>query len=430
MRKQKLAYTVRMVRLESGERLPMLVSKSGLPLFDPTLYALTELRARNRSTATIEQALRAILVLRLVLDRLGVDLEARMAERKLLEDGEIEEVLRSCRRPLEALSRQITGSVSGNRNLASLEKVRMAAIADPSREVDAGTAAIRAHYVTSYLRWRIDKQLLRLNGDRDRPVHAELAARADVMLRTFRNRAPTVGTGHALSKRQGLSEGSVARLLGAIQPDSPANPWKGKHVRERNRLIVRWLLDLGLRRGELLGVKIENINFQTHEVRIDRRADDPEDPRRYQPNTKTQGRLLPLSEELTRLTHRYITDHRRSAEGARKHAFLFVAVKTGAPMTLSALNKVFSVVRRECPDLPDDLSPHVLRHTWNDRFSALMDKQNVSEETEKKMRSRLMGWSETSGTAAVYTRRHVQRKAREAALALQAKLNTEGANNG
>ena len=430
MRKQEHGYAVRMVRLESGERLPMLVSKAGLPLFDPTLFAVTELRARNRSAATIEQALRAIMALTLVLERLGVDLEARLAERKLLEDGEIEEVLRSCRRPLEALSREITGAVSGTRKCVSLERVRMAATADELREVDTSTAAIRAYYISGYLRWRIDKELLNLSITRDRPAHAELAARAEVMLRTFRNRAPAVGRGHALSKRQGLSERAVAKLLEVIQPDSPENPWEGTYAKERNRVIVRWLLDLGLRRGELLGVRIENIDFQTREVRIDRRADDPDDPRRHQPNTKTQGRLVPLSEELTRLTHRYITDHRRSAEGARRHPFLFVAAKTGAPMTLSALNKVFAVLRRGCPDLPDDLSPHVLRHTWNDRFSALMDKQKVSEEAEKKMRSRLMGWSETSGTAAVYTRRHVQRKARAASLELQERLRREGSSNG
>jgi integrase len=95
---------------------------------------------------------------------------------------------------------------------------------------------------------------------------------------------------------------------------------------------------------------------------------------------------------------------------------------------LSALNKVFVVLRRKCPDLPDDLSPHVIRHTWNDHFSEIMDRRRVSEETEKKMRSRLMGWSETSGTAAAYTRRHVQRKAREASLALQKKLKGEPSN--
>ncbi len=62
IRKPNLGYAVRMIRLESGERLPILVSRSGLPLFDPTLYVLAELRARNRSGATIEQALRAIMV--------------------------------------------------------------------------------------------------------------------------------------------------------------------------------------------------------------------------------------------------------------------------------------------------------------------------------------------------------------------------------
>jgi integrase len=92
------------------------------------------------------------------------------------------------------------------------------------------------------------------------------------------------------------------------------------------------------------------------------------------------------------------------------------------------LNKVFVVLRRKCPDLPDDLAPHVCRHTWNDKFSEDMDKAKVSEETEKKMRSRLMGWSETSGTAATYTRRHVQRKAREASLALQKKITTRRPN--
>jgi hypothetical protein len=33
-----------------------------------------------------------------------------------------------------------------------------------------------------------------------------------------------------------------------------------------------------------------------------------------------------------------------------------------------------------------------------------------------------MGWSETSGTAATYTRRHTEKKAKEASLSLQSKL--------
>jgi hypothetical protein len=45
---------------------------------------------------------------------------------------------------------------------------------------------------------------------------------------------------------------------------------------------------------------------------------------------------------------------------------------------------------------------------------------------ENKMRSRLMGWSETSKTAATYTRRHVKRKADAGMLELQKKMMKKG----
>jgi hypothetical protein len=48
-----------------------------------------------------------------------------------------------------------------------------------------------------------------------------------------------------------------------------------------------------------------------------------------------------------------------------------------------------------------------------------MDANKVGEDAEKKARSYLMGWSETSGTAATYTRRHIRKKAQEVSLQLQ-----------
>ena len=87
-----------------------------------------------------------------------------------------------------------------------------------------------------------------------------------------------------------------------------------------------------------------------------------------------------------------------------------------------SLAKAFQVLREKCKDLPRDLSAHVLRHTWNENFSIAMDKEKTGEETEKKIRSYLMGWSETSGTAATYTRRHIRNKAREVSLDIQKKM--------
>jgi integrase len=49
-----------------------------------------------------------------------------------------------------------------------------------------------------------------------------------------------------------------------IEPDHPENPFESK-VRFRNYLILGLLLDLGIRRGELLGIRIEDCRFGSTE---------------------------------------------------------------------------------------------------------------------------------------------------------------------
>ncbi|GGP26764.1 hypothetical protein GCM10010971_25830 [Silvimonas amylolytica] len=211
------------------------------------------------------------------------------------------------------------------------------------------------------------------------------------------------------------------RLLAVTAPESTENPWLSEGVRLRNHLIIRWLHDLGLRRGELLNIKISDINFQAEEVIIARRADDPEDPRKTEPRVKTRDRKLPLSSALCKLTHDYIAKTRRGIEKARRHPFLFVASGTGAPLSLSAVNDIFIELRLAFPEWFEQVTPHALRHTWNDRFSETMDTQRISEPDEQRMRSFLMGWSPTSQTAAGYTRRHIRIKAQRVSLEMQSK---------
>jgi integrase len=421
-RKQINPYLVRLAVLKSGERLPMLCRRStGMPLFEPTVFAITELRAQNRASATIQQALRAVMVLYRVFDRLKIDLDERLGEARLLELGEIEELVRWCRLPLEAFTEQQERPEPPAR-IVSLEKVRMKSVASGPAEIDPNTVAVRIHYIRHYLKWLADGHMLKSGRNRADPTLSNLRINSEIVLRSLDERIPPSLGRSDVGQRQGMSETELATLIDVIQPGSPENPWKGQHAKERNALIVRWLLGLGIRRGELLGVRVPDVDFQANEVLIARRADDLDDPRANEPNTKTRDRLLSLEEDLAVLTRRYVTGVRRHIAGARKHDYLFVANGTGVPLSLSGLNKIFVVLRTKCPNLPDDLSAHVFRHTWNDEFSDLMDERQVSEETEKKMRSRLMGWSPTSGTAAVYTRRHTKKKADEASLALQSKL--------
>lgn len=401
----------------------MLCERStGLPLYEPMLYALTELRARNRSASTIQQALRSVMLLRLVLDRLCIDLDARMREGRFLTLGEIEEISRCCRASLGAvLADDFTKDALVPARVVALERARMRTTsAGISAHVCSESAAIRIHYICGYLEWLATGCLLTLSPSHS--TYQSLKIAADLACRALRERLPSSSRRNRIDQRQGLSAEARAKLLDLIDPASPDNPWPGRHPRERNALMVRWYLSLGIRRGELLGIRVSDVNFRSNEVLIARRADDPEDPRRDQPNTKTSDRLLALDEDLALRTRNYIMACRRAIKGARKHQYLFVANGSGAPLTMAAVNKIFVALRIKCPDLLGKLSPHVLRHTWNDDFSEVMDSNRVPEEMEKKMRSRLMGWSETSHSAATYTRRHVQRKAHDAILDLQKKL--------
>jgi integrase len=232
-----------------------------------------------------------------------------------------------------------------------------------------------------------------------------------------------------LDHREGLDSERRKKLLQVVEPSSEDNPWMEEHSRYRNELITNWLYHLGLRRGELLGIRISDIDFRESTVVVARRADDPKDPRQNQPNAKTKARKIPLHPGLRDMTEVYIMSRRAAFPGARKHDFLFVASESGAPMSIASLNKIFRVLSMKCPELPK-VYPHVLRHTWNDLFSEEMDKRKASEETEKKIRAYLMGWSETSETAAIYTRRHIREKANAVSLEMQKKMTGVVKDNG
>lgn len=422
-------YRVKTVVSGNGERLPMLIGSDGTPLFEPTLFVLTELRARNRAANTIGNSLRGILVLYLFLDLNGIDLKRRLIEGRVLSMGEIEDLVRLCRLPIVeivALSNQ-GGVTSIAETVVSLEKHRQRLATATIKEIVPAFAATRLRCIRDYLKWLVVDRSSRFGADSD--FRSSLEAAGNFVVGALDARLPVDDGRGYLGKREGLDPDSVTELLRVIDPDCPDNPWHDEHSRFRNELVILWLYYLGLRRGELLGVRVSDINFRNGSVIIARRADDPNDPRRNQPNVKTKAREIPLAQLLQDKTHAYVIKYRSALPAARKHGFLFVASNSGAPLSIPSFAKIFNVLRAKCPGLPRNLFAHLLRHTWNDRFSEEMDRRNVGEEAEKKTRAYLMGWSETSGTAATYTRRHVREKAKEVSLAMQGQMLAKSKND-
>jgi integrase len=416
-------YRVTNLRLQSGERLSLLVATAtGVPLWNPTLFVVTELRATNRAAATLQQATRAIMVAHQVLDYLGIDLDARLAEGRLLDVGELDALVNLAGMTQEGLDGLLTveAKAAGNRRtVVSLEKARMRAKpVELPPQVVAETKGIRLMYIRDYFAWLARRALLKV--DYRRPVHQALSETARLVIGQLSARMPSSSQRNQLRARQGVSPEVRQRIVEVTHPGSPENPWKNDHVRVRNHLIFMWLLELGLRKGELLGIRLDDINLRSGEVEIARRPDNPDEPRRDAPLNKGKDRLLALGDGLADLTRAYVHGPRRAIKGARKSPYLLVATGTGRPLTKAAVSKLFVELRSKVPGLPEELCPHVLRHTWNDDFSEFMDERGVSPEEEEKMRKQQMGWSDSSKMAAVYTRRHTRRKTNEASLAMQA----------
>ncbi|MGH8854609.1 MAG: tyrosine-type recombinase/integrase [Telluria sp.] len=399
-------------------------------MFEATVFALTEVRGRNLATNTIGAVLRSIKAFQLFLDTRGINLDVRLNNCSVLSLGEIEDLARVLRLPLAKLATlsKVDMERDSNRKseltLMSHEKARIRVRPNPSTEVDAAVAATRLRYVRAYIVWLANERRTRHNFDTAAAVR--LGSTVELVSKAIESRIPNGSRLKTLTQREGLSEDQVAQLIRITEPDSPDNPWRDQHTRYRNALMIRWFLFLGLRVGEALGVRVSDIVVYRKEVTIHRRADDPDDPRHNQPQTKTRARILPLSTTLVAETQAYILNHRSKLTGARRHPFLFVASRTGQPMSLVAVAKLFNELREHTQLLPHNLSAHLLRHTWNDAFSAKMDSASVTPEDERQARSYLMGWAPTSETAALYTRRHIRHKANEVSLALQRQLLEKG----
>jgi integrase len=417
-------YTVERVVFASGERFPLL--REGplrVPSFDVTAFTLSEFRQVNLASATLERVVRSIKGFALFCDKETLDLDARMREGRFLEMGEVDALVEWCGRALADMEAIVEAEheprPSRKTNVHSLES-RRARAKKSAKAVDRDTAAARLRYIASFLSWKADRYLLNLSTKS--PTRAALVSAKDTVIAALRARVPDASGRNSTQQRMALEEALQERLWEVIRPGTPENPnpenpWKTYRTQVRNELIIRWFIGLGLRRGELLGARVADVDLRQNQVFIARRPDDVEDPRVDEPNTKTNDRLVVMAPRLAERTRHYIMEVRRSYPRARKHPFLFVA-SGGAPLSKSGLYAVFEELCDRHPEL-GPIFPHLLRHTWNFNFSVLIDETGESPEYEKKMRSRLMGWNPTSKTGDIYNGRHTERKARRASLQMQ-----------
>jgi integrase len=121
-------------------------------------------------------------------------------------------------------------------------------------------------------------------------------------------------------------------------------------------------LELGIRRGELLKLRLDSLPRGGEDgIRVLRRPDDPHDSRAKEPAVKTAERVIPASRNLLAIVQAYLTYPRPLGRVFGNTPYLFVT-RSGSPVSIDTADDVIVAIGRHSGVTP--LSWHRLRHTW------------------------------------------------------------------
>lgn len=439
------AYRVEVVVAEHGERHPLVVNRSsGLPLFNPCVWLTASRRVKGFAAGTLGNNAQTVASVYSWAVARGLDLDERFRVGEFLAPWEIGDLTDYLR--MEVKTKPKHPNVQKLRSMEPAREPHLATVVTP------GVGNYRLDIAASYLDWLATQTVHQLFNSKRKDDAREAETRRDGMTAKLRGRKQLQSNRNQLEVRMAPEATVIQRLLEVVNVDHPGNPWadpprlvaalkaaelagdqkkvkrlqamlSGKlAIRMRNRLVIHLLFHLGLRRGEMLGLKVRDL--KGHSLYILRHPDDPEDPRgAYAPNTKTRDRKLPVNPGLQRQILDYVALVRGKYPAARKHPYLVVNHRDGGPLSFMGLAKMFGELR-QVEGIPRNLTPHHLRHAWNEEFSRLADEQGLDPAREVQLRSELAGWNPgtKNPTAMVYTRRHSKAKAQKISLDLQERM--------
>ncbi|AZG12624.1 site-specific integrase [Cupriavidus pauculus] len=377
------------VRHSDGERLPILLDADRQPIGWINEYAIQRLRSRL-SANSLTKALHVLGLLWLWAVQHSIPLQARLLAGDGLSPDEIASQLYPWLR----------------RDFQSRVAVRRLVVAPT-------TVAQRLQVVMQFIRWHLERAMARL------PIGSPELSHVRERLATMQHTFATAGPRRAepVHHASPLSEERVNRLLSICRPGSDENPWKAAY-QDRNYVIVLVLLLLGIRRGELLKLRVADcvLSGAIPEIRVERSPDDAKDPRRHEPQVKTESRQLPCDRALASLLNSYICRTRRAIPGADKSPFLFLS-RDGAPMSLARVNGLLTQVGAAHAEFRD-LHPHCLRSTCATNFRARALRTGLDEERVEKHMMYFFGWR-SSDSIRPYVWQAIRRESCELSLAYQ-----------
>ena len=355
---------VEQVIFPTGDRLPMLLDDQDLPVPEACDWMLSR---RQRAFATQSRNMQELLIVHDWARVKRIDLYERLQSGRQFTEAEITSLVERLRRPSNATV-----------------VVKLA--------VSPDTANKRISTARKHMTWYIEEliadpgtsetQRKRLSDMKDKLVSMLL----DSMQTSEGNR----------SYHKHLTLDQTQFLQDALDPEGTVLFGRDGRGRLRNFLMVCLMAFLGLRTGELLSLRVQDIKFGAiTSVHIIRRGMSPVDHRRRPPRVKRLGRILPIdSPRIARMLDDYIMNERQwFIDHGRSNGsdFLFLSDE-GEPLSTDRLRQLFKDLRTHFPDkLPSHLTPHFLRYTFTDLVHKELRRQGKEEAEIEKILMYLRG---------------------------------------
>ncbi len=394
-------FYVRVVLTRNRHRLPMVIDRvTCMPDRHATINAISLSRPASGSHSKIEQTLRGVAGLLSYLDARAIEFEARVEDACFLSVPEMDGLVQHFSCPN-----------------------RSAQAGKAARAPNGRTVALRVRAARDHLDFLISlhaHELWRTPEAKSAGLTAKATFLEDL---TARARVPMqreTGERRALTAEQ---EAALTSALDAMTQKAKASGNAAAiFAADRTKLWFEWEDELGLRTGEMLGLRLHDLDLQAGTCRIVRRRDAADDPRRDLARVKSEGRLLGLSPYLTRRTREHVETLRAAIPAVNKHDFLLVSAR-GAPLSRSNVNKVFARLRK-ADQLLIGLCNCSLRHTWNEHFSEDAAAAGLGAVEEAQVRAYAQGWKSEASAQAYLAHRRRRRAAEISRLSQERQMAT------
>ncbi|NOQ63467.1 MAG: tyrosine-type recombinase/integrase [Methyloprofundus sp.] len=376
---------VEIIRHKTGDLLPLLLDDDNLPIPAPNEFIISR---RALSPNTLVRNLRELAVLYRWLKREKIDLESRVLSKQAFTEAEIKgglvEFLRRDQENRHRVKKMVVKPNTFNQRLTSIRQ---------------------------YLAWHFDVTIGSLPSDSQNfdQIRENKNSLLSLLESSFINAPPT-----NRSIRKGLNAKEIESLMTILDPSNQYGFSRDPAVCYRNYVLTMIMLYYGLRPGELLSLKVEDIEIGAiSNIRVVRRKPDPTDTRKPRPEIKRNGRVLPIDDlSFAKNLDTYITKWRDVLEDkADKESDYLILSDDGNPLSQSSITQLYQLIRKKhSSELPPHLTAKALRHSFSSQMERVLRMSGMGEDNRKQALAYLRGDSSLSSQE-VYIAQEIEEQA-------------------